>query len=408
MELEEKKSQNKYWLHILLFAITVVTTTMAGAEWMIGRAAFGPDSLSLREMLSGFEFSIPFLGILTVHEFGHYFTARYYKIRTTLPYFIPFFPIPFSIGTLGAVIRIKERVNTTKENFDVGIAGPLAGFVIAIFVLSYGFTHLPDKSYVFRIHPDYQYFGNDYERYVYDSDTVFLKKDIHTKVESGNFQYLQDTIRYEKNGPKIYLGSNLLFDFFESYVGDPTRMPNKYEVMHYPWLFAGFLALFFTALNLLPVGQLDGGHVLYGLVGRKNHRLISSAFFLAFVFYAGIGFINPLDPNMGFMESVLYSLLYVGFLYVVLYSFSKDPREKLLAAVIIFSAQFAMNFFFPKVEGYQGWLLFAFVIGRFLGIQHPPTLFDKPVSGMRQILGWVALIIFIISFSPRPLIIEGM
>jgi len=222
-------------------------------------------------------------------------------------------------------------------------------------------------------------------------------------------QSYPDTIWFRKDGPKIYLGDNLLFKFFKNYaVEDKSKVPNKHEIMHYPWLLAGFLALFFTALNLMPVGQLDGGHVLYGLAGSKNHRLISSGVFLIFVFYAGLGVINPHDVNQDLTDLVLYIPLYIFFLYIIFFSFSKDAKNRLMIAVVVFALQFLTSYIYPEVQGYRGWLVFAFLLGRVLGVYHPPTLIEEPIGTNRQILGWIALVIFIISFSPQPLIIEGM
>lgn len=95
-------------IHASLFAVTFVTTTLAGAEWTYGRSIFMPD-YSWADFYSGMSYSVPFLLILTVHEFGHYVTAIHYKVKTTLPYFIPLPPITFMFGTMGALIRLKER-----------------------------------------------------------------------------------------------------------------------------------------------------------------------------------------------------------------------------------------------------------------------------------------------------------
>ena len=156
--MEENNSRKTLIIHIVLFVVTVVATTFAGAEWMFGKSMiYGDELLSSSEILAGLYFSIPFLGILTVHEFGHYFTAKYYKVKVSLPFYIPlwlgFVPMP-SIGTMGAFIRIKGLIQSRKEFFDIGIAGPLAGFVVALFVLTYGFTNLPDADYIFEIHPE--------------------------------------------------------------------------------------------------------------------------------------------------------------------------------------------------------------------------------------------------------------
>ena len=111
---------------------------------------------------------------------------------------------------------------------------------MALIVLFYGFTHLPPPEYIFQIHPEYEQHGLNYAEIVYKNQP--------------------DTII------DVTIGKNLLFAFFENYVADPARVPNAHEIMHYPFLFAGYLSLMFTCLNLLPIGQLDGGHVVYGLV----------------------------------------------------------------------------------------------------------------------------------------------
>jgi len=124
------------------------------------------------DFTAGFAFSIPFLSFLTLHEFGHYFVARYNKIKTTLPYYLPFWlgflPAP-SIGSFGAVIQIKQQIQSRRQYFDIGIAGPIAGFVAGLIILFYGFTHLPPAEYIFEIHPEYQQYGLDYAEYTYGS-----------------------------------------------------------------------------------------------------------------------------------------------------------------------------------------------------------------------------------------------
>ena len=379
----------------LLFVITFITTTLSGAEWIGSGSIFYSEDYSFESFLSGLYFSVPFLGILTVHEFGHYFTARWYKIKVTLPYYIPFwFQIPL-IGTMGAVIRIKEGIKSRKEFFDIGIAGPLAGFVVAIGVLFYGFTHLPEPEHVYSIHPDYEAFGLDYEDYVYSYD-------YQRAYDSLNFKkvYPDNEFVASDSYPIIKLGSNLTLQFFEKYVvSDASKIPNIYEMMHYPWLFAGYLALFFTALNLLPIGQLDGGHVLYGLFGLQKHKKISEILFFGLIFYAGIGLITPAME----LDELLWSVpLYLIFLYFVFGRLDKRPMDKLLIAVFIVTGQFLINFYDPSIQGYTGWLLFALIIGRVIGVYHPPAYIDQPLSLGRKILGWISLFVFVISFSPAP------
>jgi membrane-associated protease RseP (regulator of RpoE activity) len=373
---DKKEKKSRPWVVPLLFVVTLITTTLAGAEWMYGRMIYFEPGLTFDQLISGVSFSFPFLAILTVHEFGHYLTARYYRVKVTLPFYIPFWlgfiGMP-SIGTMGAFIRIKEPIKSRKEYFDIGIAGPLAGFIAALLVLYYGFTHLPPADYIYSIHPEYEQYGADYADHVYQ--------------EEGSF----------------YLGDNLTFLLFKKYVApDPSLVPNPYEIIHYPWLFAGFLALFFTALNLLPIGQLDGGHALYGLFGWENHKLISTAMFILFLYYAGIGLVTPFDP---LNDLVLYVPLYVGFLFIVMRSMRMTNRTRLTLALAIFTAQFLTILILPEVKGYTGWLVFAFIIGRFLGIYHPPAILDRPLTPARKILGWITLIVFILSFSPRPFVI---
>ena len=379
----------------LLFVTTIITTTLSGAEWIGSGSIFYSEDYSFDDFLSGLYFSIPFLGILTVHEFGHYFTARWYKIKVTLPYYIPFwFQIPL-IGTMGAVIRIKEGIKSRKEFFDVGISGPLAGFVVALGVLYYGFTHLPEPEHIYSIHPDYEEFGLEYEDHVYSYE-------YQRQYDSVNFKKLYPDGEFEalSSYPIITLGSNLTFQFFEKYVvTDPSRIPNAYEMMHYPWLFAGYLALFFTALNLLPIGQLDGGHVLYGLFGFERHKKISEFLFFALIFYAGIGLISP---STELAEMLWHVPLYLAALYFLFGKLDKRPADKWLIAVFILTGQFLISFYDPNIKGYMGWLVFAFIIGRVIGVYHPPAYYDQPLSLKRKILGWVSLFVFVISFSPAP------
>lgn len=356
----------------LLFLATFVTTTLAGAEWSYGRSVY-MEGFGWRDFVSGLPFSVSFLSILTVHEFGHYFTARFHGVKSSLPYYIPIPPFPLSIGTMGAVIRLRQRVYSNIQNFDIGLAGPLAGFILALGILFYGFTNLPTKEYIYQIHPEYEAYGDNYADHVYTSN---------------------------ENVIDIVVGKNLLFMFFEKFVADPERMPNPHELMHYPFLFAGFLALVFTSLNLLPIGQLDGGHVLYGLVGYKRHKQVATVAFLLLLSYAGLGLLKPSDP----VDDLLINIpLYLGFLYFAMKGLRLSTRDTIMYASILFAIQFSASWFFPTIEGYSGWMLFAFVIGRFLGIDHPPCLIEVPLDRNRKILGWVALLIFVLSFTPAPL-----
>ncbi|QCR23167.1 site-2 protease family protein [Pontibacter sp. SGAir0037] len=426
------RQQRGYTLHLLLFCLTLLTTTIAGAEWQFGKIFFlSPQgfnmggTISWPELTAGLYFSLPFLGVLTVHEFGHYFTAKYYRTRVTLPYYIPlWFGFTSTIGTMGAFIRIKGRISSRRQFFDIGVAGPLAGFVVAIPLLFYAFTHLPAPEHIFTVHPEYRQFGLDYAQHVYREADVNLA-----------------------------LGKNLLFIFFERFVAtDPALVPNKYEVMHYPYLFAGYLSLFFTALNLLPIGQLDGGHVLYGLLGYKRFNQLSPIFFVCFITYAGLGIISPYstplwseelliifvpfifwafnkllgEKRYAFAASLMmlmlqYSLAFTfpkaeGYIwlwpiYLLYLVFVLEPavpriRYALYLAGIVLVVQVLVSLAFPNADGYSGWLVFGLLLSRVMGIFHPSCPDEAPLTPARKALGIIAFVIFILCFSPSPFIIE--
>lgn len=364
-------------VHSLLFVVTFITTTLAGAEWTHGKSIWA-EGFGWQDFYGGMSYSIPFLFILTVHEFGHYFTAIHYRVRTTLPYYIPLPPFPFLIGTMGALIRLKSRVYSKKQHFDIGIAGPLAGFAAAMGVLWYGFTHLPPPEYIFQFHPEYQQYGLNYGDFVYQAE--YLAKNA---------------------GADIIIGKNLLFVFFEKFVADPARVPNVHELIHYPYLFAGFLSLVVTSINLLPIGQLDGGHVLYGLLGFKGHKAVASVVFIGFLFYASLGYISPGESQ----DQLLWEIpFFIGFLYLCLTGLRLRWQDTLMYALGIFALQYLVSILLlPGVEGYPSWLLFAFIIGRFIGVQHPPSEVEEPLDSTRIALGWFALLVFVITFAPKPL-----
>lgn len=399
-----------YLKHAGLFILTFCTATVAGTWWINGKILLFTE-YTLDDFVLGMGYSIPFLLILTVHEFGHYFTARFHKVNTSLPYYIPLPPFPGSIGTMGAIIRIREQVKSKLQHFDIGIAGPLAGFVIAVAVLIYGYSTLPGLDYLFDIHPEYEQFGAEYADHVYDK--AFQEQMVHKLYTEAR---LQDSLSAVKEGsiedwsfpqyqkpaeiPSISIGKPLLMVFMESFVSDQSLIPNENEIMHYPLLMAGFLALLVTAINLLPIGQLDGGHVLYGMVGFKWHKRIATWFFLGLLTYAGMGYVTPNQPT----EELVWNVpLYIGFLFIALRGLKKSRQETFMIALIIFAIQFGSPLLIRGLEGYSGWLLFGLILGRFIGIYHPPSPVEFPLDNNRKLLAWVALIIFIISISPAPI-----
>ncbi|MFC1508958.1 site-2 protease family protein [Candidatus Omnitrophota bacterium] len=211
------KPKNSHRIHIILFLSTVLTTTVIGAL-MADRNPF----TSLTGFASGFPFSLTLLGILGVHEFAHYFAARSWNINVTLPYFIPL-PLP-TIGTLGAVIRMKSSLPNRKALVDVGSSGPIAGFIVALIASAVGLS----------------------------------MSEIST-VSGPELEY------------SILLGESLIFKFISFLViGD---LPAEAVISLHPVAFAGWVGLFVTALNLIPVGQLDGGHILFAFSPRVHELL---------------------------------------------------------------------------------------------------------------------------------------
>lgn len=333
---------------------------------------------------NGLRFSVPFLAILTVHEFGHYFTSRFYKIKVSLPYYIPFFGL---VGTLGAFIRIKSIPRTTRQFFDVGIAGPLAGFILALAILIYAFLDLPSLDYLFNIHKEYAQYGADYASHVY-----------------------KNIGKSDNGGLVIAVGDNLLFKILElALVKDKSLIPHAFEMIHFPLLLAGYMALFFTALNLLPIGQLDGGHILYGLVGRKKHKIISDCIYVLLVVAGGMGILNQpiwdeFVPLANFDNFILFTPIYLMLLYIGFFSrLTPHSVTNFLITVLVFVLQYAIAELLPDVHGFFGYLVFAFVIGRFLGTEHPQAQVEEPLGLGRKLLGWLAILIFVLCFSFEPI-----
>lgn len=329
--LPSKRPMPFTWvLHVALFAVTFFTTTMAGVLWLNNQ-----DPLELRNFPLGLPYSISLLFILTTHEFGHYFAARYHHVKVTLPFFIPFPPfITLNFGTLGAVIRTRSAVPSRKVMFDIGAAGPLAGFVACLCVLVYGFLNLPGREYILQIHPDFDFATNS----IPGEGTVGLA-----------------------------FGDNLVLMFFRSIFQDQQFIPPMSEIYHYPYLCVGWFGLFVTAMNLIPVGQLDGGHVIYTMFG-DNHRRIARAAFIGLVI---LGFPSVLDSVFrGLAES-----------------YYREPFEQMI----------------PWVQySWGGWLFWAAVLFLIVKLYHPPVSDETPLDEKRMWVGWLCLIIFLLCFTFVP------
>ncbi|MEF8883121.1 MAG: site-2 protease family protein [Halapricum sp.] len=204
------------WLNVVLFLATVTTTMLAGAQWY--GVAFAGEPL---EIFGAWPFAAAVLGVLGVHEFGHYAMSRHHEVQATLPYFIP---IPNILGTLGAVIRMKDHLPSRKALFDIGVAGPLAGLVATVVVTAIGVSLPPIEV---------------------GADSLIRQ------VELG-YPPLIQMIAVALNEPLVY--------------EDPSLMVN-------PVVLGGWVGAFVTFLNLLPVGQLDGAHVARALVGEHFDRI---------------------------------------------------------------------------------------------------------------------------------------
>ena len=205
---------SRAWINVVLLLATILTTTMVGAQYSLSSRAIFSGTLNLdllrqpARLLAGLPFSLSVLGILGTHELGHYFLARRHRIAVTLPYFIPF---PIGLGTMGAFIKLKEPIDSRRSLFDVGIAGPLAGLMVAIPIYIVGLS----LSQV--------------------------------RVTTG----LYGSSLFEDLVARLVLG---------------VDSPSHLVAMH-PLALAGWVGFLMTSINLLPIGQLDGGHIVYALIG---------------------------------------------------------------------------------------------------------------------------------------------
>ncbi len=368
--------------HTALFLITFACVSLAGADFVGYQTALFPVTLpTLSDVGRGAIFAALILAFLGIHEFGHYFAAVYHKIRVTLPYFIP---IPLGIGTLGAVIRIKQKINHSYEMFDVGAAGPLAGFAVAIGILLYGFSTLPDPSYMLNFE-GHQALGQYLQAY-------------------GSFP--KHPLGASARGTMV-IGNTLLYGFIAHFF---TNVPPMWEMYHYPFLFAGWLGLFFTALNLTPVGQLDGGHILYSLIGFEKHRIVARVFFTILVTMGGIQIIPPIHLLLGNWDTangVLSLLIWACLLFILLgKAFHNDYKWMLPVFIISFAATSGylyLNAGTIITPGSVIWAVWSFFLAFFAGVEHPPALHEKPLSTTRKIVGWSSMAIFILCISPSPI-----
>lgn len=273
------------WLPMFLFVATCFST------WLVGALGFRPIDagvgLTGQHVLDGLRYSAAVMSILLAHEMGHYLLARFHRVPASLPYFIPMPISPF--GTMGAVIVQGRGVADRRQMFDIAVAGPLAGLVLALPIAWFGMAE--------------------------------TQKDV---VEPGKVSYV--------------LGDPLVMQWMKEHFHGPVA--ENEDVLLTPLLMAGWVGIFVTALNLIPIGQLDGGHLLYCLVGRHAHRV-------------AIGLLLAAVGWMIYTRNEAYILLAV--------------------------------------------LLMIF------GVRHPPTADDRiPLGSGRVLLGWLTLAFIVIGFTPVP------
>ena len=296
---ERARPRNRLALHIGLFILTLITATLAGTSFYLSYLhGLGklPSAFDVSLVLGGLWYSGTFLAILGAHEAGHYLYCRRYGLDASLPYFIP---VPFTItGTLGAVIRIREPFRTRTELFDVGIAGPIGGMIVLIPALFYGFT-------------------------------------------------LSTIVPEPTSGTVMYFGEPLLFQWVAHLV--IGTLPQGSTINVHPVVWGCWFGLFATALNLLPFGQLDGGHIVYAVFGERIAKIVSAVTALG------------------------------------------------LAAMIGLS----ITWIVPTVMLLAMW--------RWIGLRHPVPLSPyEPLSSGRRAFALIALVALVVCFTPTPIRIEDL
>ena len=292
-----RKFRDRLWLHVTLFLLTVLFTTVVGAGHYlsyISEFSRRPVALSWSSLLDGLWYSLTLLGILGCHEFGHYYFCRRYDVDATLPYFIPA-PIPLT-GTLGAVIKIREAFPNRTALFDIGVGGPIAGFVVLIPALFIGMS---------------------------------MSSVVPAPTGQGVF----------------YMGEPLLFKAAAAttFGTIPDHMTNNIH----PLVFAAWFGMLATALNLLPFGQLDGGHITYATLGRWSTPISvatvgiavlmtynsSSWMFMTLMMLVMLVLLGPRHPRVIYEHEPLgRGRLFVAFLALAIFivCFTPVPLEPLM------------------------------------------------------------------------------
>ena len=320
---------SKVWVNILLFGLTMLSVFFAGAYYTLGSEYQGPANMTFRSLspylptiiVGGLAFMVSLLSILVTHEFGHYLAGRYHRTHVTLPYFIP---LPIGLGTMGAFIRLKEPPKNKRILLDIGIAGPLAGLVVAIPVLIIGLMLSKVSAIPAQLPPGtgLQIEGNSL-LYLLAKLVVFGKL-LPAPGSYNGLSALQYWVTYFFTGHPLPLGG--------------------VDVMLSPVAWAAWAGLLVTALNLIPAGQLDGGHLIYVLLGKRADVLL---------------------------PFILVSLVLLGFVW----------------------------------PGWWLWAFLIFILGR---LHAEPLDQITPLNPGRRALAWLGIIVFILVFIPVPLIAVGL
>lgn len=296
------------WTNLALFLATVASTLWTGAVFAVG-SGWAAEPSSFPELLAaGLPFSASLLGILASHEMGHFITARKHRVDASWPYFIP---VPFGIGTFGAVIRMRGIIPTRNALVDIGASGPLAGFVVAVPLLLLGVSL--SRIETIEVAPNL-FFGN---LSLFRMASAWLS-DAWPPWSAGLFMEPQ---------PLLYL-------LVKKWVFGLGPMQ---DVVVHPVAFAAVIGLYVTALNLVPIGQLDGGHVAYALFGEKAMKVGKAASWL-------------------------------------------------ILAMAVFSS--------------VGWLVWFLVARRFVGLGHPPVERADPLSPSRRWVVAFTVLVFLLTLTP--------
>lgn len=330
--LPNPRRSSNLWINVLLFIVTFFSMMLMGVD-IPPEALSGEESSTIQilfqNIFTGWPFAVSMMGILFAHEMGHYLMCRYYKVPATLPFFIPA-PLISPLGTLGAFIAMRGIPKNKRVLFDVGVAGPLAGLVIAIPVLFIGLS----LSHLGAIGPAAPGTSG-----LLEGNSIFY---LFSKyIMFGRL--LPEPASMNGLSPALYWILYFL-------TGQPIPF-NGLDVQLDPVALAGWAGLLVTALNLVPVGTLDGGHVAYGLFGEKARR----------IFPVAIGALLALS----FLPSLL--TLSLG----------------------------AFNF---------SWLLWVFILFWLGNVRTQPLDDVTPLDGKRRALGFFMLVLFVLLFTPIPMV----